>query len=228
MFLPFLIHVPYVGFLTSIVVLVLVDEVHEEEEVVGKVVLLLHVDVEPVRYTVQVVLPYAADETVVAKFILYALQLVTKRAERVNDETLDDGQQDNNDEQEEGDVEEDADELVLSAVRWLNNVTNTTSSTHSLVQMEHKAGEHVVALLVGVLSFLTLRNIELSEEVEGKHGVDVANDREEANGQHQLLSVVRNGLQDDPEGGHSNSNINEMGSEEEVVVVAKNGEDKVE
>ena len=228
MYLPFLVHVPYVGFLASIVVLVLVDEVHEEEEIVGQVVLLLHVDVEPVRYTVQVVLPYAADEAVVAQFVLHALQLVTQRAERVNDETLDDGEQDNNDEQEEGNVEEDADKFVLSAVRRLNNVTDTTSSTHSLVQVEHEAGEHVVALLVRVLSFLSLRNIELSEEVEGKHGVDVANDREEANGQHQLLPVVRDGLQDDPEGGHTDSNINEMGSEEEVVVVAKNGEDKVE
>jgi hypothetical protein len=35
-------------------------------------------------------------------------------------------------------------------------------------------------------------------------------------------------LEDDPQGRHTNSNINQMGSKEEVVVVAKDGEDEVE
>ena len=223
-----MVHIPDIGFLASVVVLVLVDEVHEEEEVVGEVVLLLDVDVEPVRYPVQVVLPYTADEAVVAQLVLYALKLITKSAERVDDETLDDGKQDNNDEQEEGDIKEDSHKLVLCAVRGLDDVTNTSTGTYTLVQMEDKAGEHVVALLVGIFTLLALCNIELSEEVERKDGVDVTHDGEESHSQHQLLPVICDGLEDDPESRHSNSNIDEMGGKEEVVKVSKNREDKVE
>ena len=46
---PPLVHVPHVGLLPGVVALVLVDEVHQEEEVVGQVVLLLDVGVEAVR-----------------------------------------------------------------------------------------------------------------------------------------------------------------------------------
>jgi hypothetical protein len=35
-------------------------------------------------------------------------------------------------------------------------------------------------------------------------------------------------LEDDPQGRHTDSNVNQMGSKEEVVVVAKDGEDEVE
>jgi len=35
-------------------------------------------------------------------------------------------------------------------------------------------------------------------------------------------------LEDDPQGRHPNSHINQVGSKEEVVVVAKNREDEVE
>ena len=50
--LPFLIHVPYIGLLPGVVALVLVDQVHQEEQVVGQVVLLLHVSFKPVRHLV--------------------------------------------------------------------------------------------------------------------------------------------------------------------------------
>ena len=46
---PLLVHVPHERLLPGVVALVLVDEVHQEEEVVGQVVLLLHVGVEAVR-----------------------------------------------------------------------------------------------------------------------------------------------------------------------------------
>ena len=53
--------------------------------------------------------------------------------------TLNDGQQDNNDEEEESDVKDDAVELVLVTIRGLNLVANATTSPYSLVQVEHKA-----------------------------------------------------------------------------------------
>ena len=39
---------------------------------------------------------------------------------------------------------------------------------------------------------------------------------------------MSDGLQDDPEGSHADSHVQEVGGEEEVVVVAQDGEDKVE
>merc|ERR1711915_920353 len=82
---PFLIHIPDICFLARVVIFVLVDEVHQEEEIVGEIVLFLNVDIESVRYPVQIVFAYAADEAVVPQLVLHALQLVTQRAERVND-----------------------------------------------------------------------------------------------------------------------------------------------
>ena len=225
---PFLIHLPHIGLLASVIVLVLVDEVHEEEQIVGQIVLLLHVDVEPVGYSVQVVLADAADEAVLRELVLDALQLVAEGTEGVDDETLDDGQQDDNDEQEERNVEKDSHKLVVGAVRGLDDVTDATARPHALVEVEHEAGEHVVTLLVGVVALLALSHVELPEEVKGQHRVDVADNREQANGQHQLLAVVCDGLQDDPQGGDADSHVDEVGGEEEVVVVAKHREDEVE
>ncbi len=98
--LPFLIHIPDICLLASVIILVLVDQVHQEEQIVGQIVLLLHVNIKPVRYPVQVVLAYATYKAVVAQFILDALQLISQGTEGVNDETLDDGKQDDNDKQE--------------------------------------------------------------------------------------------------------------------------------
>lgn len=53
--------------------------------------------------------------------------------------TLNDGQQDNDDEEEESDVKDDAVELVLITIRGFNLITNATTGSYSLVQVEHKA-----------------------------------------------------------------------------------------
>merc|ERR1711997_423065 len=197
---PPLVHVPHVGLLPRVVALVLVDEVHQEEQVVGEVVFLLDVSLEAVRDLVQVVFTDAADETVPGQLVLHALQLVTERTEGVNDETLDDGEEDEGDEQEEREVEENPDVLIVGPVWRLDDVTDASTSSDSLVEMEHEAGENVVTLLVGVLPLLPLRHVELAEEVEGEDGVDVADDGEEPHGEDQLLAVVGDGLEDDPEG----------------------------
>ena len=223
-----MIHIPHIGFLTGVVVFILVDEVHQEEEVVGKVVLLLYVDVETVGYAVKIVFAYTAYETVVSKLILNPLKLVSQSTKGVNDETLNDGQEDDNDKEEEGNVKEDSDKLIVGTVGRLNDVTNTATGAHTLVQMEHETSKHVVALLVRILSLLALCHVKLAEKVEGQDGVDVANDGEQADGEHQLLSVVGDGLQDDSQGGNSHRHVNQVGGKEEVVVVAEHGENKVE
>ena len=139
--------------------------------------------------------------------------------------TLDDGEEDDDDEEEEADVEEDPEALVLVAVGRLDLVADAAAGAHALVEVEDEAGEHVVALLVDDL--LLLRDVELAEEVEGHHGVDVYDDGEQHDGENELLAVVRDGLQDDPEGGHAEGYVEQVGGEEEVVEVAQQGEDEV-
>ena len=190
--------------------------------------LLLHMGFETMRHLIQIVFTDAADEAVSCQLILHTLQLVTQSSEGVNNETLDDGQQDQGDEQEEGEVEEDSDILVVSAVWRLDDVADTSAGPDSLVQVEHEAGEDVVTLLVRVLALLALGHVEFSEEVEGEDGVDVADDGEEPHREHQLLAVVGDGLQDDSQGWHTHSNVYQVSSEEEVVAVSKDREDKVE
>merc|ERR1719239_1110544 len=169
-----------------------------------------------------------ANEAIAGQLVFNSLQLVTESTKGVNDETLDDGQQDQGDEQEEGEVKDDPDVLIVCTVRGFNHVSDTTTSPDTLVHVEDEAGEDVVAHLVGILALLTLGHVELTEEVESENGVDVTDDGEKANSQDQLLAVVGDGLQDDPESGNSNGNVDQMSSEEEVVVVPKDGEDKVE
>ena len=55
--------------------------------------------------------------------------------------------------------------------------------------MEDEASQHVVTFAVDVV--VLLLDVELAEEVEGNDGVDVHDDGEQHEGQHQLLSVVR-------------------------------------
>lgn len=177
------------------------------------------------RNFVQIVFAHPTNEAVVLQLILHSLHLVSEGTEGVNDETLDDGQQDDNDEEEEGDVEENTINLVFITIRRFNLITDTTASSNAFVQMEDEAGQHVVALLVNFLFFF--RHVELPEEVEGDDGVDVHDNSQEHDGQHQLLAVVSDGLQNDPQGSNTDGNVKQMGSEEEVVVVAKQREDKV-
>ena len=85
--------------------------------------------------------------------------------------------------------------------------------------------EHVMTLLVDFL-FL-LRDVELPEEVERDDGVDVDDDGQQHHGQDELLAVVRDGLQDDAQGGDTDGDVEQVRGEEEVVVVAQDGEDQV-
>lgn len=56
-------------------------------------------------YLIKVILAYATNEAVGLHVLLDRFQLITKLTESVNDQTLDDGKQDNNDEEEERNVE---------------------------------------------------------------------------------------------------------------------------
>ena len=58
------------------------------------------------------------------------------------------------------------------------DISDSSAGPDSLVHVEDEAGEDVVAHLVGVLAFLALGHVELSEEVEGQDSVDVADDGE--------------------------------------------------
>jgi hypothetical protein len=70
-------------------------------------------------------------------------------------------------------------------------------------------------------------DVELSEEVEGDYGVDVDDDCEQHDCQHQLLSVVRYRLENSLQGGNRYSNIQQMSSKEEVVDIAQDGETEI-
>ena len=94
--------------------------------------------------------------------------------------------------------------------------------------MEDEACEHIVTFLIRILSLFSLRYIELTEEVECKDGVDVANNGEKTHSEDQFLPIVCDSLQDDPESRYSYSYINQMRSKEEVVVVTQHRENKVE
>ena len=65
----------------------------------------------------------------------------TLKIEAIEFDTLDDGQQDDNDEEEEADVKQDAPGLVLVAVWRLDDVSNATASSNALIQMVHEALE---------------------------------------------------------------------------------------
>jgi hypothetical protein len=70
-------------------------------------------------------------------------------------------------------------------------------------------------------------DVELSEEVEGDYGVDVDDDGEQHDCQHQLLSVMRYRLENSLQGRNRYSNIQQMCSKEKVVDVAQDGEAKI-
>jgi len=99
---PLLVHFPHIRFLTRVFGIGFVDEMHEEEEVVGEVVFLHGVGFESVGVFVEVVGADAADEALRLHVLLHLLQLASQLAERVDDQTLDNSEENNNDEQEEG------------------------------------------------------------------------------------------------------------------------------
>lgn len=78
---------------------------HQKEHVVGKVMLLLNVCIKPMRNFIKVIFPYATYEAIRLHVLFNTFQLITKFAESVNNQTLDDSQKNNNNEEEECNVE---------------------------------------------------------------------------------------------------------------------------
>ena len=70
--------------------------------------------------------------------------------------------------------------------------------------------------------FVLLRDVKLPEEVEGNDGVDVDDDGQEHHGQDELLAVVSDGFEDDPQSGDADGDVQQVGSKEEVVVISQN------
>ena len=64
-----------------------VDEMHEEEEVIGKVVFFHRVRLEAVRVFVEVICPDAANEALGFHVFLHLLQLASQLAKGVDDQT---------------------------------------------------------------------------------------------------------------------------------------------
>ena len=87
---------------------------------------------------------------------------------------LHDGQQDDDDKEEEGDVVQHPCILQLIPVGRLQLVPDATPSSNARVEVVDEAGEHVVALAVGLCALLLL-HIEFAEKVEGNNGVQVHN-----------------------------------------------------
>ena len=103
------------------------------------------------------------------------------------DSYLNDGEHNDNDKEEEGDVKSKSEVKVLVS-RRLKFITDSTTGSDTCVEMELEAGEHVVALVV-ILAVLTLVVIAF-EEVEGQDRVEVDDDRQQTNSQHKLLAIV--------------------------------------
>lgn len=59
--------------------------------------------------------------------------------------TLNDGQQDNDDKEEEGDVKQYTVCLVGISIWWFYLISYTSSSSHTLIQVEHKALKQTVS-----------------------------------------------------------------------------------
>lgn len=70
-------------------------------------------------------------------------------------------------------------------------------------------------------------NVKLPEEIERDHSVYVYYNRQQHDCEHQLLSVVSYGLQNGPQGFYTNSDIQKMSGEEEVVEISQNGKHEV-
>ena len=108
---------------------------------------------------------------------------------------------------------------------WLETI-NLRTIPQRCQSFKRTHSEHVVTFLIHFVVFFW--NVELSEKVESHHRVEVDNDGQQHDGEGQLLAVVRDGFQDDPEGSHSHGHVQQVGGKEEVVVVAQDGEDQVQ
>ena len=126
---------------------------------------------------------------------------------------LNDSEHNDNDKEEKRDIKSESEVKVLIS-RRLKFVTDSTTGSNTCIEMELcsifqnlslnfsqflcfsttseksslEAGEHVVALVV-ILAVLALVVVAL-EEVEGQDRVEVYDNRQQANCQHKLLSIV--------------------------------------
>lgn len=157
------------------------------------------------RNFIEIVFSNATNETVRFHVFFDRFELITKLSESVNNQTLNDGQKDNNNEEEESNVENDSIDFVVVSIGISNFVTDTTSSSYALIKMEHETCEHVVTLFVDfILLFL---DVKFTEEIKGNNGVDVDDNCEQHDSQHKLLAVVCYWLQNSSQCLETNSNI---------------------
>lgn len=88
---------------------------NEAETYVGKIVLFHDVLFETARHFIEIIFFIATNETVGLHFLGNRLQLATKLTEGVDDQTLKNSQQNDNDEEEERNVEHNSSVFVLFA-----------------------------------------------------------------------------------------------------------------
>ena len=70
-------------------------------------------------------------------------------------------------------------------------------------------------------------NVELTEEIESNNRINVYDNCKKHQCQNQLFAIMCDSLQNDFQGCNTDSDVEQMGGEEEVIVVSKNGEQKV-
>ena len=79
-----------------------------------------------------------------------------------------------------------------------------------------------------LINFVVLSGyVELTEKVEGNDCIDVDNDSQEHQSQNKFFAVMSDGLKNDFQSGHTDCDIEKMGGEEEIIVIAQNREHKV-
>lgn len=69
--------------------------------------------------------------------------------------------------------------------------------------------------------------VKLPEEIEGDDGVNIHNNSQQHHRQHQLLSVVRYGLQDGTQSLKTDRDVQQVSGEEEIIVIPKDRKGEV-
>ena len=82
-------------------------------------------------HRVKVVIAYSTDEAFGLHVLLNLFLLVSEFSKSVDDQTLYDGQEDDNHEEEKGDVKDDAVDLVLISRRVFDFIANAPSNTNA-------------------------------------------------------------------------------------------------
>lgn len=82
-----LVHVPNKRFLTSVFCVGFVDQMHQEEHVIGQIVFLRHMGIEPMWHFVEIVLANTTNKAIGLHVLFYTLKLITKLTKSINDQT---------------------------------------------------------------------------------------------------------------------------------------------